>query len=622
MRRIGMNAAARWMLVPYRYIKRSLFRKILVSFLAIVTLTVISLETNYYVETSADIKQKAISNMEQISDQSAKIIGSYMSAIQREAWNYFGDTEFQDFVQHMDSDPAKYSYYLSKLRKLTSENPIFNIIMVNPLNGFPMTVGNNYGNQKQLDLFEKEGLRLNQIALQNDGKGAWVISQRYDPKTGKLVNVFVFVQALKRITVTSQQIIGTLMIELSLDELQNSLQSTDNKDQSDFYLVSALDGKIVFARDENVLGTSVLDEKSFNELKASGDKQMFINVQGDPSLVVYKELADTDWLVIGKAPVRQVLKQVNAVAQRTVLIGLAYILGSMLLAGMLSSRVIKPLKRLRKGMKQLETGNFNIAVPVDTEDEIGYFCISFNQMADEINRLIVKVYETELVKKDAEIKALQSQINPHFLYNTLGTIDSLASADADRRISIISRSLAKMFRYNISGGNMSTLEAEIGQIGLYLSIQKIRYESRLEYSLTIEPGLESMRLPKLLLQPLVENSIIHGIEHMAAKGYIRIQVVSVDEQDAEIRVWNNGQAIPEGRLKEIEDMLETWSPASHADPQSSIGLVNVQARLKLIYGNRYGLTIHSSPEQGTEFILRVSRLGEDGGRQHETSYLG
>jgi two-component system sensor histidine kinase YesM len=198
----------------------------------------------------------------------------------------------------------------------------------------------------------------------------------------------------------------------------------------------------------------------------------------------------------------------------------------------------------------------------------------------------------------------------------------LASLDADRRISVISRSLAKMFRYNISGGNMSTLEAEIGQIELYLSIQKIRYESRLEYSLYVEPGLGPMKLPKLLLQPLVENSIIHGIESMAAKGIVRVQVVSLDDQDAEIRVWNNGREIPEIRLKEIEEMLEAWSPASHTDHQSSVGLVNVQARLKLIYGNQYGLTIQSNPGQGTEFILRVSRLGEDGGGQHETAYLG
>ncbi|KRE48758.1 cache domain-containing sensor histidine kinase [Paenibacillus sp. Soil522] len=623
-----MNRVAKWILIPYDYVRRSLYRKILFSFLAIVTLTVISLETYYYVGTSADIKQRAVSNMEQISEQSEKMIISYMSYIKGEAWDYFGDKEFQAFVQHMDSDPDKYSYFLSKFRKLTSENPIVGVIIVNPLEGSPLIVGSNtntyYGNSKQLELFEKERERLHAIALKNDGKGIWVNSKMYDTKTDRILNTLVFVQALKEIKVTSQQLIGSLAIQLSFDELRNWLHDVEKGEQGNFFLVNQQDGKILLAQDENMIGTSVLNETGLRKLRENGKKRhIFLNDQGDQTLVVYQKLVNSEWMIIGKIPVHQLLKQVNEVAQRTILIGLGFILGSMLLAGFLSSKVIMPLKSLRKGMKQIETGNYNISVSVDTKDEIGYFCIGFNQMANEINRLVVKVYETELVKKDAEIKALQSQINPHFLYNTLGTIDSLASLHEDRRISIISLSLAKMFRYNISGGNMSTLWAEIQQIELYLSIQKIRYESRLDYSIDIEPGLEQMRLPKLLFQPLVENSIIHGIENMPSGGCIRIQVASIDERDVEIRVWNNGEAIQESKLQKIMAMLENWSRAGHnPEQQPSIGLMNVQARLKLIYGNPYGLIINSLPGQGTEVILRLNKFGEEGGGQDEASYIG
>ena len=162
---------------------------------------------------------------------------------------------------------------------------------------------------------------------------------------------------------------------------------------------------------------------------------------------------------------------------------------------------------------------------------------------------------------------------------------------------------------------MSSLEAEIQQIELYLSIQKIRYDSRLNYDIHIEPGLENMRLPKLLFQPLVENSVIHGIESMQSGGFIRIRIVSINKRDVEIRVWNNGQTIQESKLKDIQTILQTWSPTGqNTEQQTSIGLVNVQARLKLIYGEDYGLMIQSSPEQGTEIILRVSKLGDEGGQ--------
>ena len=171
---------------------------------------------------------------------------------------YFGDTEFQSFVPNMDSEPEKYSYFLSKFRKLTTENPYISVIVVNPLNGTPLVVGNNtntyYGNSQQRELFEKETARLHQIALQNDGKGVWVTSQTYDTNTGRNINTLVFVQALKEIKVASQHIIGTMLIVMSNDEMQNWLQSAGNQEHGDFYLVNKQDGTIVLAQDERRIG--------------------------------------------------------------------------------------------------------------------------------------------------------------------------------------------------------------------------------------------------------------------------------------------------------------------------------------------------------------------------------
>ncbi|NRF94760.1 histidine kinase [Paenibacillus frigoriresistens] len=150
-------------------------------------------------------------------------------------------------------------------------------------------------------------------------------------------------------------------------------------------------------------------------------------------------------------------------------------------------------------------------------------------MTAEIDRLIMKVYETNLMKKDAEIKALQSQMNPHFLFNTLGTIESLAAMQGDsRNIRMICRSLAQMLRHNISGASFSTLGEEVLQIEQNLFIQKIRYGSRLEYEIKVEAGLENMRIPKLLFQPIVENGITHGIEGLRRGGeliYVRSYVL-------------------------------------------------------------------------------------------------
>lgn len=593
--------------LPIRFIQRSFFRKLLLSFLIIIILTVIGIGIDYYIQTSGQLKKSAISSMERLSEQSTETMESYMSNIRAEAWRYFEDPLFQGFVPNIVSDPTNFSYYSSRLRNFASENEIVDTIVIKNLAGDEMSVNNGYFNNtiKEREFAAKEINRLNELAIFNNGKGVWVLSQVYDSKTGRILNTLAYVQALKKITYLDRKIIGALIIQLNINEFQNWLRNVIGNEQADFFLVDRTDGQIEIRTNQSLSDTRTLKMTSWDPVlqeKKSG--YFYSNVGKVDWLIVFKELTGTDWVLVGKVPVKLLLKEVTGFLKRTIIIGFICLIVSMLLASLLSSRVIKPLKRLGLAMKQLETGNYNITVPVETQDEIGYLSQSFNKMTMEINSLIMKVYETELVKKDAEIKALQSQINPHFLYNTLGTIDSLASMYDDSRISIVSSSLAQMLRYIISGGSISTLEAEIGQIQMYLSIQKIRYESRLNYTIEIEDGLERMKLPKLLFQPLVENSIKYGIENERLGGAIRIVAASIDEENVEISVWNSGRPILKTRLKEIQWMLNNEANGLH----TSIGLGNIQARLQLIYGSSYGITLTSEEHEGTEFKIKLRKF--------------
>lgn len=601
---------------PVLFIRRSVRRKLLFSFFLVTVLTVTGIVWNYYTQTSRDMKRNAIASMERLNEQSTKTMESYMNNIRTESWHYFEDTEMQEFVTEMLTEPEKYGYYLSRFKRFVTENAIVSHMMLDDLQGNVLAAhsGKHYNNIQEIDYWDAERRRLHDLAIQYNGKGMWVGSKAFDSKTGEELNTIAFIQALKwtnRLP-ADQDIIGVLMIQLDVDEIQSWLKGSTDNAQGHFYIVNRSSGDIEFAEDRSEAGKPILERvQSQHPFKQTNNKHFFIQDRGEQWLVVFKELPKTDWLLVGKVPLDQLLGNVNALAKRSLLIGLFSLLASMLLANLLASRVTVPLIRLRSRMKQMESGKYDVSVPIETVDEIGYLSKSFNRMAQEINGLIVKVYEAELLKKDAEIKVLQSQINPHFLYNTLGTIDSLSSGYEDSRVSTISQSLARMFRYNISGGDMSTLRAEIEQIKMYLYIQKIRYDARLNYRIDIEPGLEPIKLPKLLFQPLVENSIVHGIENEPKGGEVRIQAASIDEGDVEIKVWNNGRPIEPERLREVRAMLSEEPGAtvgSSSHPYASIGLLNIQSRLKLVYGASYGIELNSDDRNGTEFVITVKKL--------------
>lgn len=626
---VNLKALTKILYSPVRFIQRSFYRKVLFSFFAIIITTVAILDVNFYVQSSRDIKANTISNMVHLTEQSAQTLELRMDYIRQDAWSFFGDQQFQALVRNLTNRPEE--YFAKKLIDMENNNSFIDAILVSDIaDKGKIEIGSKkyYGNREQMVVFEKEKTRLKQAAIGQDGKGAWVAAEVFHPQTKQSLKTLAYTQALKDVMAEKQPIIGVFIVELSYSKLQEWLNAIKVANQGDYYLVDRKDGRILLGPNLKAIGRPILPEAGLSKLRNTPEAPYLIADDiGGRTLVVHKELAGTDWMLVGKVPLGILLVQVKSVAVRTIVIGVISLLGAMLLAGLLSSRVLTPIKRLRAGLKQFMSGNYKAKVPVETDDEFGFLSRSFNQMTDEMNHLIRKVYESELAKKDAEIKALQSQINPHFLYNTLGTIDSLASVNGDHRlIGTICKSLAKMLRYNIGGASFSSLREEMTQIELYLSIQKIRYESRLAFELIVEPGLENIRIPKLLIQPIVENSIIHGIERLRRGGKIVIEAYSSGDRDAKIRIVDNGKGVDPQKLLKLRSMLETRMTQGQLAEQSgtSIGLVNVHSRLQLLFGSGYGLTVDSRADEGMEVVVKLMKTLEEGGNSYaiESTHLG
>ncbi len=266
----------------------------------------------------------------------------------------------------------------------------------------------------------------------------------------------------------------------------------------------------------------------------------------------------------------------------------------------LTDMITMPLRRLRGTMKVVENGNFDVEVEEpDTGDEISDLFRSFRNMILKIRELVEQNTAEQREKRKSELNALQAQINPHFLYNTLDSIIWMAEAGDRKNVVLMTSALAKLLRKSISNRNeMVTLEEEIEYTRSYLIIQKMRYVDKLEYEMDVESAILQMEVVKLIVQPLVENAIYHGIKYKEGKGLVRIEG-GLGEDQVVLRIIDNGVGMTKTQLAHVFDERETDTR------RNGVGVLNVHRRIRLHYGGEYGLSFESAEGEGTTVSIHL-----------------
>jgi two-component system sensor histidine kinase YesM len=271
----------------------------------------------------------------------------------------------------------------------------------------------------------------------------------------------------------------------------------------------------------------------------------------------------------------------------------------------LSRTLTNRLKLLVKNMSKISDGKFDVFVRYEGNDEISELYASFKNMVERINTLINEVYVLDIEKKDAEIKALQSQINPHFLFNTMESIRMNLWNKQDYETSEIIQKFSKLLRKSIDWGTEKiALKQEIDLVETYLKIQQYRYKNKFEYTIEIDETLFDCVIPKFTLQPIVENAIYHGIEMKKGKSMLFITTEIVNN-DFKIIIQDDGVGIDEEKLCQIkEQILQEGFSSSN----SRIGIRNVHQRIQLSYGRNYGIIIDSKKNSGTKVEILLPKI--------------
>ncbi len=340
--------------------------------------------------------------------------------------------------------------------------------------------------------------------------------------------------------------------------------------------------------------------KSLNNQTGSA----ILNIQHQKMLFTFSTSKETGWKIVTLTPAVVFAEKIRWVALIIIVMGVISYLLLFYLSLFITTRITDPIKQLSDSIKKVQEGDFSQQVHFTNKDEIGELGNGYNAMISYIKDLIDRVYKLQIQEREAELNALQAQINPHFLYNTLDTIFWKAERNKVPEISEMVLALSQIFRLSLNRGNeLATVAQEQELIEQYLKLQKIRFKGKLTYNLDFDSIILDKRIPKLIIQPFVENAIIHGIESLETGGNLQITGRLVQERMV-FQITDNGVGMDEDKISDII----TRNNNNHSNPVKVSGgyaIKNVLERLELYYSSNHELTFVSSPGKGTIITINI-----------------
>ena len=389
---------------------------------------------------------------------------------------------------------------------------------------------------------------------------------------------------------------GYINIVYENSYLSDILADNSSKYSGASYVVNT-HGRIMVANKEEYVGENF--PVKLSDIRASNTSRydMFSSTQA--FYFVGNEMPN-GWSLVQTVSVKEFNKEMNhliVLAAGIVLLVLGISLG---FVWYVTSRIAYPAKELMESMKTLAKDNEYPRVKIVSNDEIGMIGLEYNKMAENIETLIEKVYKMELTQKQAELEFLQMQINPHFLYNALDTISWMALAKGNMDVSEMTIALAELLRATIKKESFITLREEMNTVKDYLLIQQERFGDKISAEYFVEEDAYSCMVPNFILQPVIENAIIHGLEPKIEKGKVSINI-SIQDEFLTFLVEDNGVGMDE------KEILDLYKKCRENNTKQSIGLKNVYRRLLLCYGEASMLKIESKKEQGTRISFLIPR---------------
>lgn len=543
------------------------------------------------------IQQKTKEYLLNISDETMYQLDQYISSVEKTSYT---PLYFKDLIKSLE-DPGKVqsiqdiNFYIDLFDNLNSTNKK---IYLFDNNKKLYSSSNPFRTQEQVDAkYDK----WRSIAENANGGIVFLGTEQTRDYFNKTHYVMTTVQILRDPNTLSK--LGLVAIDTNMTKTNDIFAKMNELTQGSTMIINNQD-RIIYNSDSADF-PAIPTQDIYNQM-TKNKGSFFSTLHHKNYLVVYDTSEKTGWKIIVISSVNALFGGMIKTRNTTLMVNGLIIMFALVIAVTLVVVVIRPLKDMIGLMKQVQNGNFNVQYPVKSTDEVGLLGTHFNQMIQRTQKLFHRVYEVELNKKKAELEMLQSQINPHFLYNTLETIRMVAEINQDVQASEMTYVLGNLLRYGINrDDSMATLRQELNHIDNYLYLQNYRYDDNIHLHAHIPNELLQQRVIKLLLQPILENSILHGMSE--DKEALHVSILGFMEEGAIIlKVRDDGEGMSAERLQDIQQQFMKPSVLDRKKPSpTGIGLNNVNERIQLQYGTDYGLSLESVQGQGTVVTICI-----------------
>lgn len=586
----------------------------LTAFVALLILLSVFLTSvlSYYRYTE-DFQQQSSEQIEQTLEQLSINLSSYIDELFRLTTYIYYDDQVVNAIESTGG---------SEMDRLNRRRIIENYldkIMILPrkdiLNVFVITDSIYYGGKmpKSIDLHADYASYDWYAAALADSKPIFV-----PPHMEQLVSypkdtVFSIVKQLKSVK-NIDECIGIIKVDASYDGIADIVKKVNMGEDGGIYIIDS---------NKNLIYNSISSHQAahLSETVFSSSGAWKQKIDGTEYLINTVKVQNPDWTIVSVNSLSELTKNAQKTRNFTFILATLSSCTAILVLLFFTYRILHPLMQIVQLMKEVRNGNFQVSFTGKRNDEIGYLGDSFNKMTETITdnirrntELSTKVYQTEILHTEARLHALQNQIKPHFLYNTLNMISmQIQIGRTDQAVCNIER-LHNLLRGMAKLNREALVEEEFSLLNDYLAIQSSRFEGRLDYELKLDETMRHQYILTLILQPFVENAVIHGCENQRKHTFIFIEGCC-KEGKSYFTIKDNGKGMSEDTLRSLKEKLKQ---TVHSDKDTkkgrsvdSIGLENVNTRIKLRYGLEYGICVSSKLDIGTEFTIILPLLSEE-----------
>ncbi len=550
------------------------------------------------------VRNSTLENSRVLLRQLTSEIDSYILSMERISMTIQNDPRIQRYLTKNEQNPQQnraLQLYLQTYIK--ARDDISNILVINRkkkiLFGDPEAVINPWTSLEKKEWYIK--------ALKSNGKT--IVSPSYVQDIIKGQYPWVVSLSKSIPSVKTKKIIGVLLLDLKFNRINELCRSLVVGKKGYNFIIDNR-GNYVFHPAQQLIYSNLRSEPLASIMNLLGNDQNTSYHKNNRYFMVETSKL-TGWHIISVTYDSDIIPDWEYVKISYTIIGLVLFLIAGFATNRISTGITKPVRKLQNIMKSVETGEFQIVGSIEATDEIRELAREYDIMVGRIRELMAENIREQELKRKSDLKALQAQINPHFLYNTLDSIIWMAEMGKNREVVHMTSALSKLFRISISKGReFVSLKDELAHVKSYLTIQKMRYKDKFKYVISVDKELYSITTLKIILQPLVENALYHGIKEVDYTGMISI-TGEKDQETIVLKVSDNGKGMDKEELENLLTAIQTPIEEQTNLTKQGMGVRNVQERIQLYFGQEYGLSFSSAPGKGTVITVKLPAAGKE-----------